>query len=116
MSGIRSETKLVRCGVPQGSVLGPLLFLIYVNDMAKLQLHGKIRLFADDTAMSYACSSPAVIVQRMKEDMELVFNYLENNLLALNLSKTKMMMFRFLHSNLPEYLSLKVGYYTRYSD
>lgn len=108
VSGIRSEIQFVRCGVPQGSVLGPLLFLIYVNDMSKLQLHGKTRLFADDTAISYACPSPVVVVQQMKEDMELVFNYLENNLLALNLSKTKRMIFRFLHSQLPEYPSLSV--------
>ena len=46
---IKSDLLNINCGVPQGLVLGPLLFLIYVNDTANCNPHGHIRLFADDT-------------------------------------------------------------------
>ena len=52
------QTKQIDVGVPQGSVLGPLLFLIYSYDKAD-QLTGKVRLYADDTSLSYSSSNIA---------------------------------------------------------
>lgn len=93
ISGIRSELRSIFCGVPQGSNIGPLLFLIYVNDIANLQIKGQPRLFADDTAISYKRNSRAQIFQDVSNDLQLITAYLENNLLALNLNKTKVMVF-----------------------
>lgn len=107
VSGVRSSMRTISAGVPQGSNLGPLLFLIYVNDLPKLQLKGKPILFADDTAISYSGPTPTQVIQHMKDDMKLILNYLENNLLALNLGKSKMMMFRL--KKLPAHPELQVG-------
>ena len=49
VDGVASECETVTSGVPQGSVLGPIFFLVYINDMAKCTNHSSIRLFADDT-------------------------------------------------------------------
>ena len=52
-----SNIKTISCGVPQGSVLGPLLFLIYINDLPNISQKLKFYLFADDTNIFYQCSN-----------------------------------------------------------
>lgn len=92
-NGISSSLSSVHVGVPQGSNLGPLLFLIYINDLPNLKLYGKPRLFADDTSLSYNAVDSIEIVHQMRSDMELLQGFLNENLLSLNLSKTKYMIF-----------------------
>lgn len=93
ISGIRSDYRNIRCGVPQGSNMGPLLFLIYVNDISNLNIKGQPKLFADDTSISYKSNNVADLFQAMSQDLHLITAYLENNLLSLNLTKTKVMVF-----------------------
>ena len=57
VDGVASECEAVTSGVPQGSVLGPIFFLVYINDMAKCSNHFSVRLFADDTIIYKAVKS-----------------------------------------------------------
>lgn len=109
VNGAKSDPCDLTVGVPQGSNLGPLLFLIYINDIANLRLHGKPRLFADDTSLSYPGSNPDDIKGQISEDMGLLQEYFAENLMSLNLSKTRFMIFRTSRSVLASNSSLLVN-------
>lgn len=81
----------VTLGVPQGSVLGPTLFLIYINDITELGLNGKIFLYADDAAIFYPGFSKRANCVLINEDLRVLSEYFDRNLLLLNHSKTKVM-------------------------
>lgn len=89
----QSSLKFIKVGVPQGSNIGPLLFLLYVNDLSRLQLKGIPRLFADDTALFYPHFDVETIVRDMNEDLTTLLQYFSSNLLSLNVAKTKYMIF-----------------------
>lgn len=90
-----SEIRTISSGVPQGSNLGPLLFLLFINDICKLNLKGEICLFADDTSLFYKDVQYRNIQQQMDHDLNLLYDYFCANKLSLNLKKTKCM---FIHS------------------
>lgn len=88
-----SEPAGMNVGVPQGSILGPILYLIYVNDLAKLSIHGNIRLFADDTSIFYTQNTTHQNMIAMKRDLELIDEYYRINKLTVNLSKIEYIHF-----------------------
>ena len=69
MKGEKSDFKNVSPGVPQGSVLGPLLFLIYINDIVN-NIESVIKLFADDTSLSLALNNPDSRAEILNHDLE----------------------------------------------
>lgn len=79
--------------IPQGSALGPLFFLLYINDIFKLKLHGKVILFADDTAIVYVESDPETLKRHMRSDLKLLNKWFSVNFLTMNIAKTKAMIF-----------------------
>jgi hypothetical protein len=92
VSGTFSEPCKITCGVPQGSILGPLLFLIYVNDMPAV-VKNKLLLYADDSAILVSGKSRASIEKDLTEDLEMVNNWLVDNKLSLHLGKTESIIF-----------------------
>lgn len=97
----RSSLLPISVGVPQGSNIGPLLFILFINDIARLDLNGKPRLFADDTALFYPNKDIHTIIALMEKDLQTLNNFFNTNLLSLNPTKTKYMIFRSIRRIVP---------------
>ena len=100
LNGVDSEMKGITCGVPQGSVLGPLLFLIYINDLPNISKKLKFYLFADDTNIYLESHDLQSLEKTMNKELEKLFEWLCINRLSLNISKTNFIIF--CHANKPK--------------
>lgn len=95
-NGIVGRSFDLKIGVPQGSILGPILYTHQVNDLANLQLQGNARLFADDTSIFYTQPTTQQNMNSLENDIKLIDEYYRLNKLTVNLSKTELIHF---HSN-----------------
>ena len=84
----------ISCGVPQGSILGPLLFLIYINDMKNSTKHSIVHHFADDTNLLCSERCEKLLKRKLNEDLKLIYTWLCANRLSLNVDKTEFIVFR----------------------
>ena len=88
IDGLISNMAAVKCGVPQGSVLGPLLFLLYINDLA-LKVQSHITLFADDTNVFEFLDQEDVF----ENTLTVIDHWMKSNKLKCNLDKSKAVVF-----------------------
>lgn len=90
-----SSEKPILTGVPQGSVLGPLLFLIYVNSLANLKLNSSLIMYADDTVIYSSLSKRPTQqeIENYQEDLDCIGAWCQVNKLSINVGKTKLMTF-----------------------
>ena len=94
INGFFSPTKIVRCGIPQGSTLGPLLFLIYINDLNNALDKCRVHHFADDTNLLFGNKCPSEISCVMNNELKLLTDWLRANNISFNEFKTKVLIFR----------------------
>ena len=87
-----SELNDITVGVPQGSVLGPLLFLVYINDLCDVLETSHSFLYADDTVLVSSASDYIIAHRDMQHDLDNITNWCKSNKLTLNISKTKCML------------------------
>ena len=93
MNGANSTKNVIKFGVPQGSILGPLLFVIYINDMPNIYRLAKFILYADDANIILNGSSMHEIEQQLSELIPALTKWVSSNGLKLNLKKTNYMIF-----------------------
>ena len=97
------------CGVPQGSVLGPLLFLIYINDLPNASEKLTFYLFADDTNIYYESKDLSNLTKVVNKELRLVKKWLDANKLSLNINKTNYIIFHSSSVNVPPGSNIKIG-------
>ena len=105
---VSSSRLPITCGVPQGSILGPLLFLLYINDMNLAMRHSTIYHFADDTNLLYSCKSLKDLRKKVNKDLDLLYDWLCANRLSLNSGKTEFVIFRPTRHKSKERVTLKL--------
>ena len=93
VNGIESDFLEVNARVLQGLILGPVLFLVYLNNIANTTNYFSIRLSADDTSLTVAGKDLDLLLQRINSELPAIYEWLCSNRLTLNLSKTKHLVF-----------------------
>ena len=90
---VRSDTYNITYGTAQGSCLGPLLFILFTNDIHLLPIYSRLILFTDDTTIFSHHKSEHFLKYMLTHDMEILINWFKSNQLSLNMDKTTMIKF-----------------------
>ena len=106
---VRSEIKGIKCGVPQGSILGPTLFILYINDIRNVSDVLQFILFADDTNVFYTNDDLNTIENTMNNELKKLNTWFNVNKLSLNVSKTKYMIFHSCNKKVNKQIDIRLN-------
>ena len=104
-----SDLLQITCGVPQGSVLGPLLFLIYINDLPLISNKLHFFLFADDTNIYYESPDLLNLEKTINKELKKLYQWLCSNRLALNIDKTNFVLFHSIQKPITKPVTLLIN-------
>ena len=97
-NSVNSEKCIMSCGVPQGSILGPLFFLLYINDISNISNELFMLLYADDTNVFFTGDTIQNMCSRVNDELEKIVSWLNANRLSLNVKKSHFMIFTTRHT------------------
>ena len=108
-NGEPSDLEPISCGIAQGSVLGPLLFLLYINDLPNISSKLKFFLFADDTNIYFESNDLSKLEKTVNKELKKLYSWLNVNRLSLNISKTNFIIFHPYNKPLKQHITLKIN-------
>ena len=109
LQGSKSAEKPIKYGVPQGSVLGLLLFILFINDLHKAVEFSSVHHFADDTNLLLIDKSLKKINKHINRDLKLTVDWIRANKLSLNASKTEIVLFKPRNKKITKQLNFRVS-------
>ena len=109
LGSVKSDIQTVCCGVPQGSVLGPLLFLIYIDDFHNCSELLDVHLFADDSNLSFKHNDINILESEINSELANVHIWLSVNKLSLNIEKSICVIFHLMQKRIPKKVILFVS-------
>lgn len=101
VNNCESTVRHITCGVPQGSLLGPLLFILYINDLKSASAILSLILFADETNIFLSHCNPQRLLDTVNSELILIYEWIQANKLSLNINKTNYMLFSNIIDSLP---------------
>ena len=108
IDSVSFDARIIKCGVPQGSILGPMLFILYVNDTMNVSQLRNLILFADDTNMYISDNDLISLIVKANDELSKLSLWFRVNRLSLNVKKTNFILFRTKNKRMMENVKIHI--------